>query len=236
VKRIVFDIETQPFTEAFKDAESIHLKTRLAPRMRLACAFDESRSTYRYFGPRGGRALARLLQSADELVSFNGKRFDVLILRRHCGLKGRAPLKGRQIDLCEITTAMAGFRVSLDAAAKLNLGERRHTYGRNMASLAFDELKVACRSDVCQTYRLFQRHINGTLEIPAREWEKLSVDSEELYSNTPHECPSCHALHCLEEVDWGTDEMTDGQHSDYLAGLYGSAICRNCGDEIDWGF
>jgi len=143
MKRIVFDIETEPFTKAFKEAGSVRLRMKLCP--------DESRSAYHYCGPHGGRALIRLLQSADERVSFNGKHFDVLVLRRHYGLNGRVPSKGKHLDLHEVMTAKAGFRVSLDAAAMLNLGERKHTDGRDMDALNLDALKVACRSDVCQT-------------------------------------------------------------------------------------
>jgi hypothetical protein len=169
-------------------------------------------------------------------VSFNGEHFDVLVLRRHHGLTGRVPLNGRHIDLYEILTAKAGFRVSLNAAVKLNLAERKHTDGRNMGILKLEELKIACRSDVSQTYRLFQRHISGILQVPTSRWTTQSNGSERSYSDAPRECPSCHALNCLQEVEWDTDEMTDGQLSDYLAGMYGSAECRRCGDVIDWGF
>jgi hypothetical protein len=236
VKRIVFDIETEPFTKAFQEAESIRARTKLAPQMRLACTFDESRAVYRYFGPREGRSLIKQLQSADEVISFNGNHFDILVLRRHYGLKGRVPHKGRHTDLCEIMSAGAEFRVSLDVAARLNLGEKKHTDGRKMNALRLDEIKLACQSDVCQTYRLFQRYISGTLQVPTKSWGRWDGQAEKSYSDAPRECPSCNAHDCLEEIDGETDEMSDGQLSDYLAGLYGSAECRKCGDVIDWGF
>jgi hypothetical protein len=157
------------------------------------------------------------------------------VLRRHYGLKGRVPSKGKHLDLHEVMTAKAGFRVSLDAAAMLNLGERKHTDGRDMAALNLDALKVACRSDVCQTYRLFKRHTSATLRIPARAWTNWSADSEKSHSDAPRECPCCHALDCLNEVEWDMGEMTDGQFADYLAGMHGSAECANCGEVIDWG-
>jgi len=236
MRRIVFDIETEPFGKGFKEADSVKTRTRHAPRMRLACAFDEYRGAYRYFGPADGHALIELLQSADEIVSFNGKQFDLLVLRRHYGLKGRIPLKGRHIDLCEILTAKATFRVSLDGAVRLNLGERKHTDGRKMEALADSDLRTACQSDVRQTYRLFLRYREGTLAAPLKTWGKWNSDVERSYSNAPRECPSCHALNCLEETDWDTDQMSDGQLADYLAGTYGSAECRRCSNVIDWGF
>lgn len=236
MRRIVFDIETEPFSKDFKEAESARARAKFAPRMRLACAFDESSEAYRYFGPKGGRALSKLLQSADEVVSFNGKNFDLAVLRKHYGMKGRVPLKGKHIDLYEIMTTEAGFRVSLDAAVRLNLGERKHTDGRKMDALEPHDLRVACESDVRQTYQLFLRHRNGTLTIPAKTRGRWNSGEERSYSDAPHECTSCHALNCLEEVEWEMDQMSEGQLADYLAGVYGSAECRACGEVVDWGF
>lgn len=52
----------------------------------------------------------------------------------------------------------------------------------------------------------------------------------------PHECPNCHAVGTLVFQPWDTDDMTEGQASDYEAGLYGTAMCRQCGHQIEWGF
>ncbi len=236
MKRIVFDIETEPFSEEFKDATTAKARTKHAPKMRVACTFAESCQEYRYFTPRNAAKFIRQLQSASEVVSFNGKCFDLLVLRRHYGLTGRVPSRGKHIDLHEIMSDAAGFKVSLDRAAQLNFSERKHTDGRKMNALTLDELKVACKSDVCHTYRLFQRHVDGTLLVPQRTWRKRGADSEKLHGGAPRECPSCHALNSLEEVEWDTNEMSDGQLSDYLAGMYGSAKCRKCGEVVDWGF
>jgi hypothetical protein len=142
----------------------------------------------------------------------------------------------RHIDLCEIMSIRAGFRVSLNDAAKLNLDEKKHIDGRKMNLLDLNETKLACRSDVCQTYRLFRRYINGTLQIPAKSLRGWHEQAEMSFSNAPRVCPSCHANDSLAEIDWETDEMTDGQLADYLSGMYGTAECRKCSDVIDWGF
>jgi hypothetical protein len=237
VKRIAFDIETEPFSRKFMDAESVRSRTRCAPRMRVACVFDVSHGSYRYFDSNERKALVRLIQSADEVVSFNGKRFDNMVLRKHCGLKGRIPLKGAHIDICEIMSARAGFRVSLDLAARLNLGENKHTDGRKMSALGLEEVKLACRSDVFQTYRLYQRFVDGILVIPPKQaWNASRQEEERSYSNVPLQCPSCDVCGSLEEIEWETDDMTDGQLAEYLAGTYGTAACRKCGDVVDWGF
>jgi len=73
------------------------------------------------------------------------------------------------------------------------------------------------------------------LQIPEKLGRNWDGEKEKSYSDAPWECPSCHAHNCCGEIDLETDEMTDGQLADYLAGVYGSAECRNCGDVIDWG-
>lgn len=203
--------------------------------MRVACIFDESRQEYKYFTQRNATKLIRLLQSADEVVSFNGKCFDLLVLRKHYGLKGRVPRKGQHIDMHEIMSAKAGFRVSLNVAVNCNFGEKKHTDGRKMNELSDDKIKAACRSDVSHTHRLFQNLISGTLLYPARMQTKMD---EEFGGdgNMPRECSSCQAVNSLESIEWDTDDMSEGQLFEYIAGMYGSAQCRKCGDIIDFGF
>jgi Zn ribbon nucleic-acid-binding protein len=52
--------------------------------------------------------------------------------------------------------------------------------------------------------------------------------------HSPTRCPSCNAGNSLELVEEDTGEMSEGQASDYLAGMFGSSVCRECGHVIDW--
>lgn len=52
----------------------------------------------------------------------------------------------------------------------------------------------------------------------------------------PRECPNCQGIGTLAFQPWDTSDMTEGQASDYEAGLYGTAVCRQCGHQFDWGF
>jgi uncharacterized protein YprB with RNaseH-like and TPR domain len=76
-----------------------------------------------------------MLQAADKVISFNGKQFDLLVLRRHHGLKGQVPARGdyHHIDLHQIMSKKAGCLMSLDRAVKINFGESKHTSGHEMA-------------------------------------------------------------------------------------------------------
>lgn len=126
MKRIVLDIETLPFSADFKDAPNIKAKIRYAPQMRVACVFDESRRKYSFYTEDEHAKLVKIVVAADEVVTFNGKMFDIPVLRRHYGLTGRV----RHCDIHEIMSARAGFRVSLDRAVGVNFGENKHTDGR----------------------------------------------------------------------------------------------------------
>jgi hypothetical protein len=61
--RIVFDVETEQFTQDFRDAKDIKTRLARAPKMRLACAFDGVR--WIYFQPPEVPKLSALLATAD---------------------------------------------------------------------------------------------------------------------------------------------------------------------------
>jgi hypothetical protein len=86
IKRICFDIETELFSEAFRTANDLRTRLKLIPKMRIACTFDGIQ--WRYFLPSEGKELVALLLAADEVISFNGKAYDELVLRKHHKLKG----------------------------------------------------------------------------------------------------------------------------------------------------
>lgn len=234
--RVCFDIETEPFSEEFRNAGSSDERKRFAPKMRVACVYSESSNAYSFFTPDRANQLIEVLQNADEVITFNGKNFDILVLRKHHGLKGKVPLRGKHIDLYEIMTAEAGFRVSLDQASRLNLNEPKHTSGRDMSSLNLMALQNACQSDVSQTYRLWIAHDNGTLRVPERK--QRHFDKQDILGGPGHHmpslCPICHDVGCLEFVESDTDEMTDGQFAEYMAGTQGFAVCSTCNSVVVW--
>lgn len=235
--RVCFDIETEPFTQAFLDATSSEAKLKEAPRMRVACVYVEHLRRYRFFTPYQSAQLIELLQSADEVISFNGEGFDCLVLRKHHGLKGKIPSKGKHVDLHAVLTERAGFRVSLHLAATINLGEGKHTKGREMKNLDPAALQTACKSDVRQTYRLWKLHTAGALQVPYRRSTAGSGDDWQggAGSFMPDFCPVCHDVGSVRFIDWDDEEdLTDGQFSEYMAGTQGSALCETCNHVFNW--
>lgn len=236
IKRVCFDIETELFSDSFRYARDIEARTHHAPRMRLACAFDGN--VWHFFLPSDVGSLLRLLKSADEIISFNGLQFDELLLRKHYKLKGALPTKGKHIDLCHEINVAHRRRVSLHRLAVLNLNEGKHTAGRSMADLDIDGLKQACRSDVWQTFRLWELWIAGILKVPLPKAIAINEESDPDFSGPGHHmpefCPSCRSEHTLEMIEEEMDDMSDGQMSDYMAGMWGCAVCCACGFEADW--
>lgn len=230
--RVCFDVETEPFSDDFRNAKTLRARLKTVPRMRVACVFSERDRKYRYFTPHRADELIEVLRRAEEVITFNGKAFDILVLRRHYGLKGKLP---RHVDIHTLLTDRAGFRVSLDLAAKLNLGESKHTKGREMNSLDAAALRNACKSDVQQTYRLWRLYTAGTLQIPSKrsfgggDWRGGPG------SFMPDLCPSCHDVGSLLFIDWDDeDALTDGQFAEYMAGTQGSAVCATCNCVFNW--
>ncbi|HUZ32079.1 MAG TPA: ribonuclease H-like domain-containing protein [Xanthobacteraceae bacterium] len=209
---VVWDVETLPFSAKFRDAPSPAHRFRHAPRMRVACALNVNTGTFRYFLPAQADALIKLLVAADTIVSFNGKQFDLLVLRRHYGLNKKMAdtLNLRHVDLHEIFSERTGFRVSLDRMAQLNLGQGKKVSGRDMAALNLTALKAACQSDVEQTYRLFLLEKAHKAKVPERR-------GDEMGSGPHHHLPGPAAIY----RDLDTSDMTEGQLAEYLAGTWG---------------
>lgn len=236
MNRVVFDIETEPFSEQFRKATSTDERIALAPRMRVGCVYFEARRRYQFFDPRKADGLINVLLGAGEIISFNGKNFDLLVLRRHYGLGSRVPRKGKHVDLCEVLSKQVGFNVGLDRLARMNIGEGKHTDGRKMANLNEAELRKACQSDVRQTYRLWKLYERKELQLPKR-YEPVESRIDNLGGPgtlMPRTCPNCGSKN-VEFVEWDTEQMSDGQAADYGTGFYGEIYCTKCKTYFEFG-
>ncbi len=239
MKTVCFDLETEIFGNAFRRAPNNAGRLVHAPRMRIGCVYDGI--GWHDFLPEQAADLVALLQGADLVVSFNGLAFDELVLRRHHGLKGRVPRRGKHLDLYA-ELVREGNGASLDRLARANLGEGKLVQARSMADLDIAALTAACRSDVWQTWRLWQLWAKGDLKAPLGS-PRHRAEAPDPFNvgpghHAPETCPHCGDVGSLELVDMNPDveEMTEGQASDYEAGLWGVSICATCHREVDWGF
>jgi len=80
---LIFDFETEQFTDSFRYAIGIDQKIKFAPKLRVACVYNLNTGKYTYYRPGTTDKLIARLLNADFIVSFNGKCFDLLVLQRH---------------------------------------------------------------------------------------------------------------------------------------------------------
>ncbi len=135
--QLVFDLETEQFSEEFHNAIGAD-RVRFAPKLRIACTYTIHSKRYSYFEQESVGDLITALNDADQIVSFNGKNFAPLGCRNAItGLseKDAYSLNRKHIDLCEEVEQEVGYPLSLDKLSKINLGEKKHTSGREMIAL-----------------------------------------------------------------------------------------------------
>jgi hypothetical protein len=214
-RRLTFDFETEPLSEAFFKARTAATRLKHMPALRIGGVYDESQETYRFYGPSAAKALIEDLNSGDQIVSFNGKAFDLLVLRCHYNLskENLAILNAKHVDLLEIVERENGWRVGLDKLARLNLGESKMVHGRDMANLDPATLIEACRSDIWQTHRLFLKWLLGDLQYPSgmRQHDNVFEDIPLIGHHLP---PGNY-------MSLDINDMTEGQMAEYLAGTWG---------------
>lgn len=242
---VVFDIETLPFSDEFRKSKTIEERIEKSPKMRVCCLYDVYSRKYKYYTEENVHLLLKALNSADKIVTYNGKVFDLLVLAKHYGLEKIDKLNKKHVDMLEIMSNNVGYYVSLDKAAKLNLNEKKHTKGREMNEHDLTFIMEACKSDVSQTYRLWKMHENKTLKYPKKTKQKYQniydVDDIGNYGigsqiALPPICPYCGDVGSLaiEEYDAEEiDDMTEGQFADYMAGFDAVVYCETCNTVID---
>jgi hypothetical protein len=80
MRRVFFDLETEPFSEAVKDAITGKNVLCMSPKLRIGRAYLQDKDEYCFLRPEDTEQLVSLLRGADEVVSLNGKRFDLVVL------------------------------------------------------------------------------------------------------------------------------------------------------------
>ena len=49
-------------------------------------------------------------------------------------------------------------------------------------------------------------------------------------------CTGCKAMGTMKQINYGVEDMTEGQEAGFINGEYGTLLCTSCGHEEDWGF
>jgi hypothetical protein len=241
--RITLDIETEQFTDEFKKAESISRRLKLAPLPRIACVYNECTNHYSFFKSSEFDDLLEVIKKANKIITYNGTNFDFLVIQKHLKLKNHFVPNCKNIDMQQIISKKAGFRVSLNRAAEANLGIRKKYKGSKLGDPVTSMIVImaGCKPDVSQTYRIFKLYEQGKLKIPEKKekkyWKKNFDDYNEETEppegqNMPKKCRQCNSTLIFEPIS--TQNMSEGQRAEYEAGNWGEAYCPKCKKSFDW--
>lgn len=154
----VFDCETIRLASAIApDGKEIGWKPDRLFMMGVswACSWDRKRGLQHY-QEEGLATLARRIEDADLVVSFNGIRFDIPLL---CGYMKQEIRVTRHCDLLAIIHKSTGRRYSLAQMAEANLPHSKTGTGGHAPDLfrsgRLDLLATYCQRDVELTRDLF---------------------------------------------------------------------------------
>ena len=146
-----FDIETQLLSHDVGGWDHID-------KMKVAIVVIYSSKDEKFYTYTEDKILdcVERLKKADLVVSFNGKNFDIIVLRPYTDFDlTTLP----HFDILEVAAKKLGFRVSLQNFAENTLGEGKNGDGVNAVALfkenKIEEIKKYCQKDVEITRDLY---------------------------------------------------------------------------------
>jgi len=152
MKKLVFDLETKKTFDEVGGREHIDKL-----EMSLGVVYDYSTGLYTTYFERDVEALVDELLSAELVIGFNLIRFDYVVLRPYTP---RDLKKVNTLDILARTTAVLGFRVSLEGFVRATLGVGKMADGLQAVAWyragQMDKLEEYCRRDVDLTRQLYE--------------------------------------------------------------------------------
>lgn len=174
--RIVFDLETKKEFAEVGGYRNVHLLG-----ISVAGVFSYADDQYRAFEEREIDQLEEMISNASLLIGFNNKHFDNQVLQPY--FKNVDLSKIPTVDLMEKIEGVVGFRLGLDALARVTLGEQKTSHGLEALKWfregKIEEIKKYCLQDVKLTKELYEYGLNhgsvlfesrneGVKAVPAR--------------------------------------------------------------------
>lgn len=97
--KIVMDIDTQRMTPGFRDSWDIEYRFKHAPAIDLLGLYFVEESEFKIYSADECIEVMDVIKSADELITFNGERFDLLVLSKACAMTQPVDLQRIHTDL-----------------------------------------------------------------------------------------------------------------------------------------
>lgn len=178
---LVFDIETQNF---FTDP-GVGWDNFPALKISVVGVYSYAQEKYFCYEEHEMEKLAKLFESAKQIVGFSSNRYDVPVLNLYFQqLPNRTALnlwEKERVDILEMIERAWGRRISLSKLAEANLGAGKQQHGSEAIGMyargEIEELKTYCLKDVEITKRLYDMVLSdGALLVPDRTTgEKVRV-------------------------------------------------------------
>lgn len=151
LKKIVLDLETQKSFQEVGGRGKNHLL-----KISVACVYDYSTDKYSSFEEHELPKLAPILQTADQIIGYNIKDFDFLVIQPYLNYN---IFEVPYLDLLEEIEKVLHHRIKLDIVAQGTLGSGKT--GSGLEALVYfrqgrmDLLKKYCLDDVKITKQVY---------------------------------------------------------------------------------
>lgn len=147
MREIYLDVETQRLAEEVEGGWDNIRAFGLA----VAVTWDAESGFRDWYEPEAG-GLLRTLGEFDQVVTFNGERFDLTVLSEYGDVRG---LKEKSFDVLRDLKRRLGYRIKLESLAEATLGRRKTGSGldavrwwRSGEAALRQRVVDYCRSDV----------------------------------------------------------------------------------------
>ncbi|HOW87950.1 MAG TPA: ribonuclease H-like domain-containing protein [Candidatus Omnitrophota bacterium] len=151
---LVLDLETQ---KSFKEIGKSKAMSLAKLKVSVVCLYDYLTGEYSSYEEKDMMALDRRLQTADLIIGFNIRRFDMPVLQPYLF----KPIEQFPVlDLLDDIEKARGHRASLDSVARATLKQGKTGDGAEALILfkegRMDELKKYCQDDVRLTKDIYE--------------------------------------------------------------------------------
>ena len=174
MNQVFFDLETQNLFQDVGGRENIE-------KLRVACAVTWStlRQDFKVYWEKDIPALIEELKSATNIIGFNLRGFDYLVLQPYSPGTRFASLP--TLDMLLDLQKLLGFRVSLDSIAGSTLGTAKSADGTQSVEWfragELDKVAEYCKADVEITRRIYEfGRDHGHIFYRSKLGSKLKVE------------------------------------------------------------
>ncbi|BCS89547.1 hypothetical protein [Pseudodesulfovibrio sediminis] len=207
------------------------LLERTPPKIKLCCVHDPLQEQLWYYEEAEVETFIQTLKQADKIYTVQGG-VDVASLVYRYGMPQEIMCERNHFDLLQVINNTMGRRLSYRGIGEIHWNAIRWIY-RVKGHPSDVDWKRACQVEAALAWELWNKWSCGGHDEVMEKIE-LALGLETGFK--PTFCSKCGAWGEFEEQEWDCDDMSDGEMGDYLAGSFGSLVCKGCNHSFDYGF